>query len=187
MKIAFHGAAQTVTGSKHLITLKTGLKLLLDCGLFQGMGKETDAMNRHWGFEPSEVDFLILSHAHIDHCGLIPKLVKEGFNGRIYCTPATRALAEILLLDSGEIQEDDVKYMNKRRAADGKTYLKPLYTVEDAKNALPFFKEVEYGKWFSINDQVEVLFTDAGHIIGSAVVNLKIKENEKVTTLTFSG
>lgn len=187
MKIAFHGAAQTVTGSKHLLTLKSGMKLLLDCGLFQGMGKDTDTMNRHWGFEPSEVDFLILSHAHIDHCGLIPKLVKEGFNGRIYCTPATRALAEILLLDSGEIQEDDVKYMNKRRAADGKAYLKPLYTVEDAKNALPFFKEVDYGNWFTINDQVDVLFTDAGHIIGSAVVNLRIKENSQVTTLTFSG
>ncbi len=187
MKIAFHGAAQTVTGSKHLLTLKSGMKFLLDCGLFQGMGKDTDTMNRHWGFEPSEVDFLILSHAHIDHCGLIPKLIKDGFNGRIYCTPATRALAEILLLDSGEIQEDDVRYINKKRAADGKAYLKPLYTVEDAKNAIPFFKEIDYGKWFTINDQVEVLFTDAGHIIGSAVVNLRIKENSKVSTLTFSG
>jgi metallo-beta-lactamase family protein len=187
MKIAFHGAAQTVTGSKHLITLKNGRKFLLDCGLFQGMGKETDAMNRHWGFDPSKVNFLILSHAHIDHCGLIPKLIRDGFGGKIYCTPATRALAGILLEDSAEIQEDDVKYANKKRAADGQPYLKPLYTVEDAKNAMGYFREVEYDSWFKIDEDVELLFTDVGHIIGSAAVNLRIKENDKVTRLTFSG
>ena len=121
MKIAFHGAARTVTGSKHLLTLKNGNKYLLDCGLFQGKGKETDPMNRHWGFEPASVKAVILSHAHIDHCGLLPKLVKDGFSGKIYCTPATQHLAAILLEDSAGIQEDDVKYSNKHRAAEGRS------------------------------------------------------------------
>ena len=187
MKIAFHGAARSVTGSKHLITLKNGKKYLLDCGMFQGMGKETNALNRHWGFEPAEVNYLILSHAHIDHCGLIPKLVKDGFNGKIFCTPATKDLTNVLLEDSAEIQEDDVKYVNKRRAAEGLPYLPPLYTKEDAKAAAGFFYEVEYNKWHTIDEHVEVLFTDAGHIIGSAAVHVKVKENGKENRLTFSG
>src|ERR1700754_1439567 len=136
MKIAFHGAARTVTGSKHLITLKNGNKYLLDCGMFQGMGKETDALNRDWGFDPAEVSFLILSHAHIDHSGLIPKLVKDGFRGKIFCTPATKDLTTILLEDSAAIQEDEVKYINKKRAAEGGAYVEPLYTVQDALNAM---------------------------------------------------
>src|SRR5687768_16525522 len=110
MKIAFHGAARTVTGSKHLLTLKNGKKILLDCGMFQGMGKDTDAFNRDFGFDASEVDVMILSHAHIDHSGLIPKLAKDGFSGTIFCTPATKDLAAVLLEDSGEIQESDLKY-----------------------------------------------------------------------------
>jgi len=187
MKIAFHGAARTVTGSKHLLTLKNGNKYLLDCGLFQGMGKDTDAMNRHWGFEPAEIKAIILSHAHIDHCGLIPKMVKDGFKGKIFCTPATQHLAGILLEDSGEIQEDDVKYSNKRRAAEGQPFLRPLYTIEDAKAALDSFYSVEYEQWHAINDDIEVMYTDAGHIIGSAAVHLKIKENGKERRLTFSG
>src|SRR3982750_1067457 len=105
MKIAFHGAARTVTGSKHLLTLKNGKKVLLDCGMFQGLGKDTDAMNREFGFNANEVDVMVLSHAHIDHTGLIPKLYKEGFRGKIFCTPATKELTAILLLDSAEIQE----------------------------------------------------------------------------------
>src|SRR5437763_7122561 len=103
--------------------------------MFQGMGKDTDAMNRVWGFEPAEVDYLILSHAHIDHCGLIPKLVKDGFNGKIFATPATKDLAAILMEDSAGIQENDLKFVNKRRAAEGLPYLLPLYTTEDALNA----------------------------------------------------
>jgi metallo-beta-lactamase family protein len=187
MKIAFHGAARSVTGSKHLLTLKNGRKVLLDCGMFQGMGRETDSLNRHWGFDPAEVDMLILSHAHIDHSGLIPKLAKDGFQGKIYCTPATRALAAILLEDSAEIQEDDVKYINKKRAASGQPYLKPLYTREDALAVLGSFHEVEYGSWFKIEEGIELLFTDVGHIIGSAAVHLRITENGKTEQVTFSG
>ena len=187
MKIAFHGAARTVTGSKHLLTLNNGKKYLLDCGMFQGMGRDTDTMNRHWGFEPSEVDHLILSHAHIDHCGLIPKLVKEGFSGKIFCTPATKELAAVLLEDSAGIQENEIKYENKRRAQEGLPYLKPLYNTGDAMAAIDHFTAVEYGNWFTIDEHIEVMYTDTGHIIGSAAVHLKITENGVTKRLTFSG
>lgn len=187
MKLAFHGAAQMVTGSKHLLTLDNGRKYLLDCGMFQGMGHKTDTLNRHWGFDPAEVDAVILSHAHIDHSGLLPRLVKEGFLGKIYCTPATLELTEVLLQDSAEIQEDDVRYINKRRSAEGLPYIKPLYDKEDAANAMVNFQAVEYGTWKAIDENLQVLFTDAGHIIGSAAVHLKVKEKGKVTALTFSG
>src|ERR1700722_19542934 len=187
MKLAFHGAARVVTGSKHLLTLDNGKKYLLDCGMFQGMGAQSDVLNRNWGFTPAQVNYLILSHAHIDHSGLIPKLVRDGFEGKIFCTPATRELTGILLEDSAGIQEDDVKYANKRRKAEGLPYLQPLYTEEDAKNALDHFVSVEYGTWHPIDEFVEVLYTDAGHIIGSAAVHLKIKEDGKEIHLTFSG
>lgn len=187
MKIAFHGAARTVTGSKHLITLKNGKKILLDCGMFQGLGKETDMMNREFGFDPAEVDVMILSHAHVDHTGLIPKLVKDGFNGKIFCTPATKDLTEVLLQDSAEIQEDDIKYTNKRRTMDGLPLLRPLYTMDDAMKSLEHLVTVEYRQWFDVIDGVQAMFSDAGHIIGSACVNIKINENGKETTLTFSG
>jgi metallo-beta-lactamase family protein len=187
MKIAFHGAAKTVTGSKHLITLKNGKKLLLDCGMFQGLGKDTDSFNRDFGFESKDVDTMILSHAHIDHSGLIPKLVAEGFNGKIFCTPATRSLSNILLQDSAEIQEDDIKFTNKKRAAQGLIYLHPLYTLEDAKRSLDHFVEMEYGKWFDVMEGVQAMFTDAGHIIGSACVHVRVNEGGKETRLTFSG
>lgn len=187
MKIAFHGAARTVTGSKHLIQLKNGKQLLLDCGMYQGLGSETDLLNREWGFNPAKVDYLVLSHAHIDHSGLIPKLIKDGFGGKIFCTPATRELTQVLLEDSAEIQEDDVKYTNRNRASAGKPYLQPLYTVEDARKANDRFIEVDYGNWFTIDDGIQLLYTDVGHIIGSAAVNLKITENGKTTAITFSG
>ena len=187
MKIAFHGAARTVTGSKHLISLKNGNKYLLDCGMFQGMGKDTDMMNRNWGFEPREVTHLILSHAHIDHCGLLPKLVKDGFKGKIFCTPATKELSAVLMEDSAGIQESEVKYENKRRALEGLPYIKPLYDTADAFAAADQFVTVEYGEWFKIDDNIEVMYTDAGHIIGSAAVHLKITEDGKTTRLTFSG
>jgi metallo-beta-lactamase family protein len=187
MKIAFHGAARTVTGSKHLLTLKNGKKYLLDCGMFQGMGAQTDTLNRNWGFTPSEVTHLILSHAHIDHTGLIPKLVKDGFNGKIFCTPATRELTGLLLEDSAGIQQDDIKYTNKKRKAEGLPFLQPLYGEQDAQHAMQLFVEVEYDTWHAVDENVQVLYTDAGHIIGSAAVHLKIKEDGKETRLTFSG
>jgi metallo-beta-lactamase family protein len=187
MKISFHGAARCVTGSKHLLTLDNNRKILLDCGLFQGMGQQTDVLNRHWGFKPNEIDYLILSHAHIDHSGLIPKLVRDGFNGKIFCTPATRELAAVLLEDSAGIQEDEIKYSNKKRKLLGEPVLKPLYTKEDALAAVNQFISVEYGMWFKIDDDVELFFSDAGHIIGSAAVHLRITENGKQEQLTFSG
>lgn len=187
MKIAFHGAARCVTGSKHLLTLADGKKLLLDCGMFQGMGKETDALNRKFGFDPQTVDAMILSHSHIDHSGLIPKLVKEGYHGSIFCTPATKELTSVLLEDSAEIQEDDIKYENKKRAAAGQPYLMPLYTLDDAKKAQEQLVTKDYGQWFDVMENVQAMFTDAGHIIGSACVHLRINENGKQKTLTFSG
>lgn len=188
MKIAFHGAARTVTGSKHLLTVKSGKKYLLDCGMFQGMGKDTDRLNRSWGFEPSEITHLILSHAHIDHSGLIPKLVKDGFAGKIFCTPATKELCAILLEDSAGIQESEVKYENKRRAQQGLPYLQPMYDTQDALNAMGHFVTVEYDQWHRIDEHIEVLYTDAGHIIGSAAVHLRITENGSAPKqLTFSG
>jgi metallo-beta-lactamase family protein len=187
MKIAFHGAARTVTGSKHLLTLKNGCTILLDCGMFQGMGKETDALNRHFGFDAEKVDYLILSHAHIDHSGLIPKLVKDGFRGRIFATPATKDLAAIMLEDSAGIQQSDVKFINKQRAAAGQIYLEPLYTEDDVAKAMTLFEVVDYGDWFTIEDGIEFCYTDAGHIIGSACVHLKITEDGKTNRITFSG
>ena len=187
MKIAFHGAARTVTGSKHLITLKNGNKYLLDCGMFQGMGRQTDALNRQFGFDVGEITAMILSHAHIDHCGLVPKLVADGYHGKIYCTPATKELAAVLMEDSAGIQENDIRYENKRRAQEGLPYLKPLYTTQEALDACDHFVPVEYDTWFRIDEFIEVMFTDAGHIIGSACVHLRIRENDKTTTITFSG
>ncbi|MFI5134101.1 MAG: MBL fold metallo-hydrolase RNA specificity domain-containing protein [Chitinophagales bacterium] len=187
MKIAFHGAARTVTGSKHLLTLKNGKKILLDCGMFQGLGKETDMFNREFGFNPHEVDVMILSHAHIDHTGLIPKLVKEGFTGKIFCTPATKDLTDVLLQDSAEIQEDEIRYTNKRRVFEGLPYLRPLYTMDDAKKSVEHLVEAEYRTWFDVTDGVQAMYTDAGHIIGSTCVNIKIQEDGKETHLTFSG
>lgn len=187
MKISFHGAAQTVTGSKHLVTLSNGKKILLDCGMFQGMGHETDDLNRYWGFEPSEVTYLILSHAHIDHCGLIPKLVKDGFDGPVYATPATVELASILLQDSAGIQENDIAFTNKRLAREGKPQVRPLYTKDEAIAAIDRFISVDYGDWVTIEPGIEFMYSDVGHIIGSAAVNLKITEKGKITSITFSG
>ncbi|HZI00293.1 MAG TPA: MBL fold metallo-hydrolase, partial [Flavisolibacter sp.] len=187
MKIAFHGAARTVTGSKHLIHLKNGTKVLLDCGMFQGMGKDTDSFNRSFGFDPTEVTALILSHAHIDHSGLIPKLTREGFSGKIFCTDATKQLAALLLEDSAEIQENDTKYHNKGSLAQGKPLQQPLYTVQDAKNALGLFEARNYSEWFPVIEGVEAMFTDAGHIVGSACVHVRITEEGNTRQLTFSG
>lgn len=186
MKIAFHGAARAVTGSKHLITLDSGTQVLLDCGLFQGMGDITDQLNESFGFDPAHVSYLILSHAHIDHCGLLPRLVAEGFSGPIFCTPATKDLAEILMLDSAKIQMQDAEYANRKIKSAGDQEM-PLYTDEDVKQTLRQVETVDYEQDFKIDEQLSVRFTDAGHIVGSAAVHLQIKENGKQVRITFSG
>lgn len=187
MKISFHGAARTVTGSKHLLHVKPDKKILLDCGMFQGMGRDTVRLNSEWGFEPTEVDYVILSHAHIDHVGLLPKLVKDGFNKRIFITPASADLANILLRDSARIQEADIAYINKDRKKEGRELLEPLYTEEDVYNTVQLFEMVDYNQPFQIDEDVELLYTDCGHILGSAAVNLKIREGKNMHRLTFSG
>jgi len=187
MKITFHGAARNVTGSKHRIELNDGTQILLDCGMFQGMGPETDDLNGHFGFNPAKIDYLILSHAHIDHCGLIPRMVAEGFTGDILCTPATMDLVRILLLDSAKIQEQDAEYSNKRRKERGQALEKPLYTEDDVVKALGQFKIVEYKQEYQVTPRVKLWLTDAGHIIGSAAIHLSILEDGKESRLTFSG
>ncbi len=187
MKISFHGAARTVTGSKHIIHLKNGKKILLDCGLFQGLREKTRIYNSDLGFDAKEIDHVLLSHAHIDHSGLLPKLVKDGFQGKIWCTAATASLAKILLTDSAYIQEADVSYVNKKRAKQGLQYIAPIYTVADAEKVYPMLKTLDYDKKVKIDDDIEILFTDAGHILGSASVHLSIKENGKPVNVSFSG
>jgi metallo-beta-lactamase family protein len=187
MKITFHGAAQTVTGSKHLLTTKLGVNILLDCGLFQGLGSETDELNRKFGFNPAEIDFLILSHAHIDHSGLIPRLVSEGFTGKIFATPATKDLCELMLRDSASIQESDIEYLNKRRKRQDKKPLSPLYGMDDAEKSFHLFHEVNYDQWQKVNDEVSFCFTDSGHVLGSAAINLKVNEGSKQISICFTG
>ena len=177
MTISFYGAAQTVTGSKHLITLENGKRILLDCGLLQGKGEKNDEYNRDFDFEPENINYLILSHAHIDHSGLIPRLVKMGYNGPIFCTPPTRELCELLLLDSARIQQSN----------NGNSSEPPLYTEEDAQNALQLFQTVPYDTPYQIDEDIELLFTDTGHVLGSAAINLKLQDDGKERTLCFSG
>lgn len=186
MKITFHGAAQTVTGSKHLVTLSKGTQILLDCGLFQGMGRETDGLNENFGFDPADVNYLVLSHAHIDHCGLLPRLVAKGFNGPIYCTPATMDLARILMLDSAKIQMQDSEFVNKHLRP-GEEEEKPLYTDKDVIKSVSLMKVVVYGENYQISEDILLKLTDAGHILGSAAVHLTLNEDGKETKLTFSG
>lgn len=187
MKIAFHGAARNVTGSKHLVTLNNGLKILLDCGMFQGMGQETETLNESFGFDPASVDFLILSHAHIDHSGLIPRLIAQGFKGVIFGTQATKELSKILLLDSAKIQAGDLRYKNKKLQQRGLPLEQPLYEEDDVLKAMDYFVAVDYQNETRLTDDVSVQFIDAGHIIGSASVHLTIREDGKTTKLSFSG
>ncbi|MNK64684.1 Ribonuclease [compost metagenome] len=186
MKIAFHGAARTVTGSKHLITLKNNTQILLDCGLFQGMGQVTDKLNDYFGFDAKKITYMILSHAHIDHCGLLPKLVAEGFRGKIFCTSATMDLARILMMDSAKIQEQDAEFAN-RHLRHGEEMEEALYAEEDVVQTVSQMKIVEYEEDFEIEPGIRLKFTDAGHILGSAAVHLTITEDGKPTRITFSG
>lgn len=194
MRIKFCGAAQNVTGSSHLIILDNGFKILLDCGLFQGKGDHIWTWNNNWYFKPSEIDCLILSHAHIDHCGRVPKLVKDGFAGPIHATHATRSLAGVMLLDSAKIQESDVEYHNRKiidkRKKKNKTNLKPreaLYTSKDVGPTMVRFEGHPYEVWQTIQPGIQLMFRDAGHIFGSASVTLKITENGKETIIGFTG
>jgi metallo-beta-lactamase family protein len=187
MKIAFHGAARCVTGSKHLLTLKNGKKILIDCGLFQGMGPQTEELNNDFGFDPSTVNYLIVSHAHIDHTGLIPKLVKDGFTGKIISTAATKDLAEILMYDSAEIQTYEIEYINKKRAAKNLPPYEPLYNSDDVQQSLSLFETFDFDDWQSIDEDIEVMFTHTGHLVGSAAVHVRVREDGKTTTITFSG
>ena len=179
MTISFYGAAQTVTGSKHLLTLKSGTRLLLDCGMFQGKGGNNEELNRNFGFDAESVSYLILSHAHIDHSGLIPRLVKLGFTGPIFCTPPTLEFCELLLRDSARIQQSD-------SSANGQEE-EPLYAEEDVEKALELFQTVPYDQEHQVDEEVKLLFTDTGHVLGSAAVNLKIKEDGRERTLCYSG
>ena len=185
MKIQFYGAAQRVTGSKHLITTKKGTKILLDCGLFQGIG--TTELNLQFGFDPKEVDFLILSHAHIDHTGLVPRLVRKGFKGIIYATPATKDLCEIMLMDSAFIQEKDLERINKRRIGRNEEPYELLYNGEDVEAALSLFKTVDYETPFVIEAGVTAKFYDAGHLLGSAGIYLTFEEKNVSKSLFFTG
>ncbi|MDD2307288.1 MAG: MBL fold metallo-hydrolase [Prolixibacteraceae bacterium] len=187
MKIRFIGAAREVTGSKHLITTKQGKKILLDCGMFQGKGLETDAMNRKLGFNPEEIDHIILSHAHIDHSGLIPYLYKLGFRGSVICTNATRDLCSLMLVDCGHIQDYDVKTFNKRRIAKGLAPVDPIYTEEEARACMDLFIGIAYDRRFYINSDISVRFTNTGHMLGSGVVTLEVNEDGKKIRVAYTG
>ncbi len=186
MRITFYGAARTVTGSKHLLEVN-GARILLDCGLFQGRRKETYQRNRSFPFDPRRLDAVILSHAHIDHSGNLPHLVKAGFRGPIYATPATAHLANLMLLDSGHIQEADAAYLNKKRRRRGEPPVEPLYTMEDAALVAQYFVPVDYEQPFGVAPGVEARLVDAGHILGSAAVVLDIAEGGRTRRLWFSG
>jgi metallo-beta-lactamase family protein len=187
MQIQFWGAAQHVTGSKHLLTTPKGTKILMDCGLFQGRMADRESLNRNFGFNPYDVDYVILSHAHIDHSGLLPRLVREGFKGIIFATPASISLCELMLLDSAHIQHDDLKFLNQRRKRKGLSEFEPLYDINDVERVLDMMTPVEYGEQLQIDREVTLMFTDAGHLIGSAAVHLDIKTPEKKLHLTFTG
>lgn len=186
MKIKFIGASREVTGSKFLLTA-AGKKILLDCGMFQGKGLETDSMNRDLMFDPSTIDHIILTHAHIDHSGLIPYMYRLGFRGSIICTSATRDLCSIMLTDSAFIQEHDTKTFNKRRAKKGLPLVTPIYTSEDATACLTQFIGIPYDMKFRINDNIKVKFTNTGHMLGSGVANIEITENGETRNIAYTG
>ena len=178
MKIQFLGAANEVTGSKHLITTDRGVRILLDCGMYQGKGMETDAANRDLGFDPRQIDFVILSHAHIDHSGLIPYIYKEGFRGDVICTPATRDLCAIMLQDTAFIQAQDVRWYNKKMDRLHQPKVQPLYDNNHVERSLQHFITVPYNRRFRLTDDVFLTFTNSGHMLGSAICSLDIWEGE---------
>ncbi|MDO5725260.1 MAG: MBL fold metallo-hydrolase [Tissierellia bacterium] len=186
MNIKFFGATEMVTGSCHMIEAE-GKKLLLDCGMFQGSRTEDLRNFDEFGFDPSEIDYLILSHAHIDHTGRVPLLVKRGFKGRILSVKATTDLSEIMLLDSAHIQEQDTEWENRKLQRRGEALKEPLYTVDDAKLSLKFFESYFYDQEINLDDIFTITFKDAGHILGSAIVEIIVKEKAGNTKIVFTG
>lgn len=189
MKLTFWGAARTVTGSLHLVDLDDGSRLLLDCGLFQGRREEARAINGEWPVDPATIDAVVLSHAHIDHSGLLPKLWKDGFKGHIHCTHATHDLCELMLRDSGHIQESDAEYMNRRNRKKDRDVpeVEALYTEDDAVRTMEHFVGHPYGQTFRPVPGAQVVFRDAGHILGSATVTLTVEEGGREKVLGFTG
>jgi metallo-beta-lactamase family protein len=183
MKIQFIGATDTVTGSKHLLITESGKRILLDCGLFQGLGKDTDKLNAALGFDAAGIDAVILSHGHVDHCGNLPGMVKQGFKGKIYSTPATKDVCSVLLLDCAHIQESDAAFNRGRKK--GSTV--PLYTVADAEQCLEQFETIPFDTDFKLNDELSFYFSENGHVIGSGAINITAKETNRITRLTFTG
>lgn len=186
MRVNFHGAAHTVTGSQHLLEIN-GKKLLLDCGLYQGRRADTYSRNLNFRYNPQDVDAVILSHAHIDHSGNLPNLVKQGFEGHIFATHATADLASLMLADSGHIQESDAEFVNKKRAQRGEDPIEPLYTKQDAEEVAGMFAGVDYEQAFEPIPGVIARFHEAGHILGSASVSLEIEEKGRKIRFWFSG
>lgn len=186
--LIFHGAAGEVTGSMHLIEYK-GRYIALDCGLFQGRRAQANEKNRNFPVHPSKIEAVILSHAHIDHSGRLPRLVKDGFRGTIYATPATHDLAAILLADSAHIQTEDAEFFNRKRRKNGEPEIEPLYSDEDAVRTMTHFLSVSYGRTLDIGGGIKIKFSDAGHILGSAIVEIEIPSegNERPIKLLFSG
>jgi metallo-beta-lactamase family protein len=188
LKLKFLGAAQNVTGSRHLLEAN-GVRVLIDCGLYQ----ERQFRERNWDpfpTPPDSIDAVLLTHAHLDHCGLLPKLVREGFTGKIYCTAATAEIAKIILLDSAHLQEEDAEYKRKRHEREGRKgpYPEiPLYTTADAEACFPLFSPVEYRQAISLGDGVEATFYDAGHVLGSSIIRAKVRQNDQERIILFSG
>lgn len=187
MIIKFLGAAREVTGSKHLVITQKSKKILLDCGMYQGKGKETDSLNRDLGFNPTEIDHIILTHAHIDHSGLIPYVYKLGFRGSVICTNATRDLCAVMLADSGAIHEADTIQYNKKLALKGMPPVDPIYTRKDAVNCMELFIGVAYNRKFYIDENTKVKFTNSGHMLGSSVINLEVTETDGLKKLAYTG
>jgi metallo-beta-lactamase family protein len=188
INLSFLGAARNVTGSRYLVEANNA-RILIDCGLYQ----EREFQQRNWEpfqVPPQELDAVLLTHAHLDHCGLLPKLVKEGFKGRVYCTPATADITKIILLDAAKLQEEDAAYKEKRHIREGRKgpYPEiPLYTIEDAEAALPLFDTVEYEEPVHIGEGIEATFHDAGHILGSSMIKVRISQGEEKRSIIFSG
>ncbi|HEX9155654.1 MAG TPA: MBL fold metallo-hydrolase, partial [Nitrospira sp.] len=186
MRLSFHGAARSVTGSRHMLEVP-GFRLLLDCGLFQGRREEALRQNRDLGFDPKSLGAVILSHAHIDHSGALPVLPRYGFSGKVHMTRATADLAEIMLEDSAHVQESDCSYVNKQERRRGKACVRPFYDGDDVRKIVRRFEGARYGDTLKISPRVTVSFHDAGHILGSAAIRVKYTARGNTTTVLFSG